>query len=108
MASNISTKNDRSCLTAVKSLAMLLQKKRTIEMAYTHNEDILLHAIAEPHFPEKFRIKTVSMWLDNSKFDEDCNVLIKKCLIEGYSELKIVKLLVVKKLLSIFYLFGSF
>ncbi|XP_043469879.1 uncharacterized protein LOC122503418 [Leptopilina heterotoma] len=94
LASNISTKNDRSCLKAVKSLAMLLQKKNKIEMAYTHNEDILLYAIAETDFPERFRIKTVSLWLDNSKIDRDLNVLIKKCLLEGYTELKIVKLLV--------------
>lgn len=101
MESKISMQNDRSYSKAVKRLATLLQKQEKIEMAYTHNENLLVYAITETDFPESFRIKTISLWLDNSKNNKDWDTLIKKCLEEHYSELKIVKLLMVK----IFYLF---
>ena len=81
---------------AVQNLASILQNRGEIESVYTHIEDILLYSMKESIFSEKLTFKVISLWLDNSESNRDFDTFIKECHAQGYDELKIVKLLMVK------------
>ena len=78
-----------------------MQKHGRIELFYTHHEDLLIYSIREIDIPEGLRIKVIRLWLDKSNTDKEFDALIKECLDQGYDELKIVKLLMVKNKNSI-------
>lgn len=83
-------------LNAVKNLAKALQNEDKLELVYTHIEDLFLYSMKENCFPEKLRIKVISLWLGKSESENEFELFVKECLEQGYEELKIVKLLMAR------------